>query len=149
MRVITATQAYQRQSRSRYERGQAPFAASCPQRLRGDQLFNSLAEVLGFDEEAVDAAEGEGNYRAELAGPRGQMNATFGYDPSDAARRSGRLDSAGAVVDERTRGINRALNATEPEHGLGQIARGDRGRSGRGRRAVPALAGSRSRRPTK
>ncbi len=50
MRVITATEAYQRDSHSRYEADEAPFAANCPQRLRADQLFNSLAEVLGFDE---------------------------------------------------------------------------------------------------
>ena len=50
LRVITATEAYQRQSRSRGSSEDAPFVASCTQRLRGDQLYNSLMEVLGIDE---------------------------------------------------------------------------------------------------
>jgi hypothetical protein len=80
MRAITATEAYQRQSRSRIETEQTPFVASCSQRLRGDQLFNALAEVLGVDEEPQ--GKKPGNYRKAMAGPRGRVNATFGYDPS-------------------------------------------------------------------
>jgi hypothetical protein len=79
-RVITATQAYGRQSRSRGDETSAPFVAACPQRLRGDQLYNALVEVLDIPEPA--SPRGEPNLRNVLAGPRGQMNRTFGYDPS-------------------------------------------------------------------
>ncbi|MEX0678808.1 MAG: DUF1549 domain-containing protein [Pirellulales bacterium] len=79
-RVITASEAYGRQSRSRTLDQAARFVASCPQRLRGDQLFNALVEVLDLPEEPP-APDGE-NYRNALAGPRGQVNRTFGYDPS-------------------------------------------------------------------
>ncbi len=47
-----STDAYQRQSRSRSEFVSEPFIASCPQRLRADQLFNSIVKVLGIDEAA-------------------------------------------------------------------------------------------------
>jgi hypothetical protein len=79
-RVITATEAYRRQSRSRGDENSAPFVSACPQRLRGDQLYNALVEVLDLPEPA--APRGELNLRNVLAGPRGQVNRTFGYDPS-------------------------------------------------------------------
>ncbi|MCH8923063.1 MAG: DUF1549 domain-containing protein, partial [Planctomycetes bacterium] len=41
-RTIAATEAYQRESRSRRTPKDKPFAASCPQRLRADQLFAQL-----------------------------------------------------------------------------------------------------------
>src|SRR5262249_18084901 len=62
-RVVTATEAYGRQSRSRVDDGAAPFAAACPQRLRGDQLFNALVEVLGIPE-AASGRPNDGNFRA-------------------------------------------------------------------------------------
>lgn len=59
LRTIMATDAYQRQSRSRSALVTEPFIASCPQRLRADQLFNALVGVLGIDEQgrAQPAAE--------------------------------------------------------------------------------------------
>jgi hypothetical protein len=107
-RTIMATDAYQRQVRSRSELVEEPFAASCPQRLRADQVFNSLVNVLGMDEAnmgqrgygqggngpaagakgAKEAADSKANpnnkKKAQLAGagPRGQSLLTFGYDPS-------------------------------------------------------------------
>ncbi len=80
MATITATEAYGRQSRSRIDDDKAPFVSACPQRLRADQLYNALSEVLGLPS-APDGGEGK-NYRAVLNGPRGQVNQTFGYDPS-------------------------------------------------------------------
>jgi hypothetical protein len=77
--VITSTAAYGRQSRSRIDDGAAPFVAACPQRLRGDQLFNTLVEVLDIPEPPQRENE---NYRAAQGGPRAQVNRTFGYDPS-------------------------------------------------------------------
>lgn len=79
-RVIAATEAYGRQSRSRMDDQGAPFAAACPQRLRGDQLFNTLVQVLDIPEKP--APRGKANYRNVRSGPRGQVNKTFGYDPS-------------------------------------------------------------------
>jgi len=78
MRTILATDAYARQSRTRSALEQSPFVANCPQRLRADQLFNAIADVLGIEEgpPMLD------NPRAAVAGPRGKLNATFGYDPS-------------------------------------------------------------------
>jgi hypothetical protein len=79
-RAIMSTQAYGRQSRSRADDDSAPFVAACPQRLRGDQLFNTLVTVLEIPDRSPkgDAA----NYRNVNSGPRGQVNQTFGYDPS-------------------------------------------------------------------
>ena len=50
-RIIAATDAYQRESRSRRnpERN-AAFAANCPQRLRGDQLYDALVAALGMSD---------------------------------------------------------------------------------------------------
>ncbi|MCH8924348.1 MAG: DUF1553 domain-containing protein, partial [Planctomycetes bacterium] len=79
-RVIAATEAYGRQSRSRLDDQGAPFAAACPQRLRGDQLFNTLVQVLDIPEKP--APRDRANYRNVRSGPRGQVNKTFGYDPS-------------------------------------------------------------------
>ena len=83
-RVITATDAYARQSRSRYEEDGAPFAANCPQRLRGDQLYNTLASVLEISDRQPPQPKGkkDKNYKQRMNGPRGQLNQTFGYDPS-------------------------------------------------------------------
>jgi hypothetical protein len=79
MRTIMATEAYGRESRSRADEARAPFVAACPQRLRGDQLFNALATVLEMPE---PAGREQATYRNPNAGPRGQVNQTFGYDPS-------------------------------------------------------------------
>ena len=53
MRTIMPTAAYQRESRSRHDADQPALAASCPQRLRGDQLFNVLCDALDIDEAAI------------------------------------------------------------------------------------------------
>jgi hypothetical protein len=121
VRVITATEAYQRESRSRYDEPDAPFAASCPQRLRGDQLFNSLAAVLEFDPN-IPAVPGKpkDNYRAELAGPRGQMNAAFGYDPSERRDEvAGSIPQALLLMNGPM--INRAMTGRGPGTALGRL----------------------------
>jgi len=79
-RTVMATKAYQRQSRSRSVSEETPFAANCSQRLRGDQLYNAVTSVLGIAESTQPTA-GRPGY-AMLGSPRGQMNVTFGYDPS-------------------------------------------------------------------
>ncbi len=118
MRTITATEAYQRQSRTRNDAEQAPFAASCSQRLRGDQLFNSLAEVLELDETLP--LDPKGKPRGAFAGPRGQMNQTFGYDPSTR-----RDEVAGSIPQAlflmNGPALNRALNGRQPSTSLGRL----------------------------
>ncbi len=81
-RTITATDAYQRESRSRHDEQDAPFAASRPQRLRADQLFNVICDALDIDESSLERPGAEGPARLELNGPRGAVIRTFGYDPS-------------------------------------------------------------------
>ncbi len=79
--TVVATDAYQRESRPRRTDPAAPpFAAACPQRLRGDQLFNSLLTALGMSEGSDPAARGGFSYRN--LGVRKQFNDVFGYDPS-------------------------------------------------------------------
>ena len=77
--TIAATEAYGRESRTRIDDESAPFVSACPQRLRGDQLFNTLLDVLGLPE---PPPRERGGYRNVANGPRGQVNLTFGYDPS-------------------------------------------------------------------
>lgn len=78
-RTITATEAYQRQSRSRRPPDGTPYLANCSQRLRGDQLFTALTTVLGARPGIIMGA----GRRPNPGGPRGQFNEAFGYDPSE------------------------------------------------------------------
>jgi hypothetical protein len=81
--TICATDAYQRQSRPRGEsEGHAPFAASVPQPLRADQLYNVVLSALDLAEEPQADPKRVGSYRRQ-GGRRGQFNLTFGYDPSE------------------------------------------------------------------
>jgi hypothetical protein len=112
-RVITATAAYARQSRSRYDESGAPFAANCPQRLRGDQLFNSLMAVLGVEDDAAGRNGPKENYRRPEASARGRLNQAFGYDPS--VRRdevAGSIPQALFLMNGPE--LNRALSARGP-----------------------------------
>ncbi|HEY1067497.1 MAG TPA: hypothetical protein VGE52_15350, partial [Pirellulales bacterium] len=53
-----------------------------PQRVRADQLFDSLLSALGLPEPAGPPAGGYGP-RAYLGSPRFRFAQTFGFDPSD------------------------------------------------------------------
>jgi hypothetical protein len=83
--TITATDAYQRQSRPRnVEEDHVPFAASVPQPLRGDQLYNAVLSALDLnDEEPQQQGRGGGGGLYRRPNRRGQFNLTFGYDPSE------------------------------------------------------------------
>ncbi len=118
LRAITATEAYQRQSRSRYEAEAPPFAANCTQRLRGDQLYNSLMEVLGIGEGPQPARPEKP--RQEPATPRGRVNTAFGYDPS--MRRdevAGSIPQALFLMNAPE--LNRAINGRQSGSSLGQL----------------------------
>jgi hypothetical protein len=118
LRVITATEAYQRQSRSRGSSEDAPFVASCTQRLRGDQLYNSLMEVLGVDE--GPPAKVPRNYNKVLAGPRGKVNVAFGYDPSERRDEiAGSIPQALLLMNAPE--INGAINAKRPGTSLSKL----------------------------
>lgn len=85
-RIVTQTAAYQRPSRSRRGPDDAPFTANVASRLRGDQIFNQLAGLLGIVEPPPGAGPGPGGNGAAAAlrrGPRFLFNQVFGYDPSN------------------------------------------------------------------
>lgn len=81
IRTITATEAYRRESRDRRTLEQAPFLANCSQRLRGDQLFDTLLSALDIRETQFNRRGGGGGYGQ--AGPRNLFNSVFSYDPSE------------------------------------------------------------------
>jgi len=118
LRVITATEAYQRQSRSRGSAEEAPFVASCTQRLRGDQLYNSLAEVLGIAEGPREKAPR--NYKKMQADPRGRVNVAFGYDPSERRDEiAGSIPQALLLMNAPE--INGAISAKRPGTSLNKL----------------------------
>ncbi len=120
VRVIAATKMYQRVSRPRHDTSDDQFAASCTQRLRGDQLFNALTSALGIDEAELERRRGgpKNALRAAANTPRGQINQTFGYDPSD------RRDEIASSIPQalflmNSPDINRAISARRGP--LGQL----------------------------
>ncbi len=85
MKTVLLTEAYQRQIHPQAVSEETlPFAAQTPTRLRADQLFNALVQVLGLN----DTTERPGNDEMMMAGPyrqrgpRDQFHALFGFDPS-------------------------------------------------------------------
>lgn len=83
--TITATEAYQRQSRPRDgEEDATPFAANVPQPLRADQLYNAILSALDVPEaEPKRPGRGGGGIGGQQRDPRTQFNLTFGFDPSE------------------------------------------------------------------
>ncbi len=80
-KTITNTEAYQRTvAPTTDDTDLVPFAGMEITRLSGDQLFSSLANVLGFDGDS-NSGEGRGP-RARLRTPRVQFNTLFEFDPS-------------------------------------------------------------------
>ena len=89
--IIAGTRAYQRQSRPRDPTEPTPpFASAQPSRLRADQVYNALLEVLGIESTSVRRRSlrrqrpGQSNYmmsRRRSAG-RTLFLTLFGFDPS-------------------------------------------------------------------
>lgn len=79
MATILATEAYQRESRPRRAPDAPPFRANVAQRLRSDQLYDSLLRALEIDEPPTPNVPGR---PYGLAGPRMALEQVFGYDPS-------------------------------------------------------------------
>ena len=66
-----------------------PFQANCAQRLRGDQLFDSLVSALDLgDRLAERRGPARGPYQ-QRGGPRAAFNLAFGYDPSNPRQEVG------------------------------------------------------------
>lgn len=78
-RTIAATDAYQRKLGD--VDATAPFAAASPTRLRSDQLYSSILQVLGGREDGPQRGGRMGGYRFARS-PRDGFNAVFGFDPS-------------------------------------------------------------------
>jgi len=88
--TIALTRTYQQPSRSRRNPGETPFQANCNQRLRGDQLFDSLTSVIEIPSSLTSGRSRnvQGGYRVNV-GPRNLFNQAFGYDPSDPREEAG------------------------------------------------------------
>ena len=82
-KTISATQAYQRQSRSRQNIAEIPFAANRPRRLRADTLFNTLLTVLDAEEQDLGGRRNSAGRSRGRNGPRAVFNKLFEYDPSE------------------------------------------------------------------
>ncbi len=117
--TIANTDAYQRVSRARRDYTEDAFAANCPQRLRGDQLYDILTEVLGGSN--VGAARGRGNQRGRQ-NQRTAFNTTFGYDPSVPRDEvTGSIPQALYMMNSQP--ITAGTQAARPGSALAQILR--------------------------
>lgn len=83
LETITATNAYQRTSRSRRTQEQTAFAANIPQRLRADQLYDNVLAALGTRDQPAMAGPAFGGGMRFNRGPRQAFVGVFGYDPSE------------------------------------------------------------------
>ncbi len=79
--TILSTRVYQSAAADRRAPDELPFQANYAQRLRADQLFNSLLCVFDIPDPTPQRAAA--NYgRASRSTPRALFQRTFGYDPS-------------------------------------------------------------------
>jgi hypothetical protein len=117
-RTVMATAAYQRECRPRRNPDQVPFTANCAQRLRSDQVYDSLSSALGGLAAGPQRQRGAGPYG--LGGPRAAFAAVFGYDPSDRRDEiSGSIPQALLLMNSPL--VNRALSARRPDNDLGKL----------------------------
>lgn len=115
-RTITATDAYRRESRSRRNPSEMPFANNCPQRLRGDQLFNALSGALGIRDRAVRGGARNGQQRSI----RFQFDQVFGFDPSNPRdEMSGSIPQTLLLMNSPI--LNREINGSRRDTNLGKL----------------------------
>jgi uncharacterized protein DUF1549/uncharacterized protein DUF1553 len=117
-RTIVATAAYQRDSRSRHLPGKTPFVANCPQRLRGDELFEALVSAMGLQDDRVQRDAGKKQLQPRDV--RGVFDAVFGYDPS--VRRdevAGSIPQALVLMNSPQ--LARAMNGRREDTSLGKL----------------------------
>jgi hypothetical protein len=125
MQAITATDAYQRESRGRRNPDEPPFQANCAQRLRGDQLFDSLVAALDLPQSRLPPpGRGPAPFGVQNS-VRNFFNQAFGYDPSERREEvSGSVQQALALMNSPM--INQAISARRFDGGLGQLLRESR-----------------------
>jgi hypothetical protein len=124
-RAVSATEAYQRESRPRREIDGTPFVANVAQPLRSDQLYNALLTAVDMAES--DEPLGRRNRRPQPqpvygrnATQRAAFEAAFGYDPSDPrASVSASIPQALAMMNG-TR-MNLAIRAVDRDTVLGRL----------------------------
>jgi hypothetical protein len=80
-RTIALTEAYQRAVRAPSADQPLPFASALPTRLRSDQIYDALEQVVGSNSGPSAFAAQRGRFA--FGGPRGQFAQLFGHDPSD------------------------------------------------------------------
>ena len=118
LQTITATEAYQRESRPRRKPDELPFTANRPQRLRADQLFNVLLEAMDANERVLGRSMPRTGGRRRRGDPRIVFNELFGYDPSDPrAEVTGSIPQALAMMNSKV--IDKAIRVSRPRDGLG------------------------------
>jgi hypothetical protein len=124
LRVICATDAYQRECRPRRDVDGTPFVANVAQPLRSDQLYNAL--LTATDGKETDGVQNR-RRRRQAMGPYGrvpnvrqQFEAVFGYDPSDSRETvTSSIPQALAMMNGAR--INQAVRAVEDETVLGRL----------------------------
>jgi hypothetical protein len=117
-RSILATPAYQAVARSRVE-PEAGLTASCPQRLRADQLFAQLLAALDAEEPGPRAAPARRGGRMPFA-PRAPFVQAFGYDPSIPREEIvGSIPQALLLMNAQQ--IARAIDDARPTSALGRL----------------------------
>lgn len=82
-RTIASTQHYQRAESAAQPTPSAAQTAlcTCTQRLRSDQLFNTLTTALAVDVQNLETGAAD-KRKYGLRAPRAQFNQAFGFDPS-------------------------------------------------------------------
>ena len=119
-RAITSTAAYQREGRSHADNQAGQLLANCPQRLRADQLFNSLSNVLGIEDTPARPGARPGEPRGGQDSPRGKLNQVFGYDPSQRHEEvGGSIPQALLLMNSPE--VNRPIQGQRPDTSLGQL----------------------------
>jgi hypothetical protein len=122
IRVICATDAYQRESRPRREADGTPFVATIAQPLRGDQLFNAILTAIDSEEPSTYSN------RRRPPGPMPGLNRSvrsgfedvFGYDPSDP-RESVVSSIPQALAMMNAPRLNLGIRAIDRETVLGRL----------------------------
>ena len=124
-RTICATDAYQRESRPQSSASEKPFTANIAQRLRGDQLFNSLMTALEIDETRAILQQASGRFPRNYGRrntPRAAFVGIFGYDPSDPRDMvSGSIPQTLAMMNMPR--INEAIQQNGSQTMLGRLLR--------------------------
>jgi hypothetical protein len=118
-RAITSTSAYQREGRSHADNSSNDLLANCPQRLRADQLFNSLSQVLLIEDIPLRGGR-PGNLQAVQNNPRAKLNQVFGFDPSMRHEEvGGSIPQALLLMNSPE--VNRTIHGGRSDTSLGKL----------------------------